>query len=1762
MINLTTIQLVTSGGTELGYLDLDDNTIVPITYSIGDIRDISKKNGSFSKSITIKGSKLNNILFNNYYDVNIIGDSTTFDINRTQFCRVLQNGVVVIDNAVLQLVSVTKQQDGNNYDEQIQYTCLVKDTAADFFTTINEKLLENLDLGLSTHVFNASNVINSFNNTVTDGYKYMMCFNPENGTDSAYTQTYPIFELEEFKPAIYAKTYFDSIFNNTNYRYKWNSLSADTIQFDKLLIPYNGDSIITDNINDQYTVKVDNSNTGSQSIKSVILSKHKFLQPVEHPVIDSVKTLINVTNETLDPSNSYAASYSAYISPNLPSNNNYVNYNYQISYKINVVNPNAYQVHYAPLDMNNGNGFQIKGDCEVDANLMITNVTTKADKAFPAISYVIKKGDVFNNGTTNLITNTIAGSIDIQPIDPNVQLQLNAILHLQMINSTYGDSHKVFTKDNATSENNVYVELVITSVNLTINSKINGTYGYGSTIDFFVPKTTITGSTYYNPFAPKTIKQSDFIKSIFTMFNLYCETDKDDSLLLNIYRRDDYYDSGTTKDWTTKIAKDNSQELIFLPELKNKKILLTYKEDSDFANKSYQDNVNEIYGQQIFTFDNEYVRDIDTHTLLFSPTPMTNLTFGAVVPMLDGTAPKCNIRILHDGGQTICRPFFIENYKYSGTSYGDTSLFFNQMPAGSTGVFDLGYSMAANFYPFISHQNDPVNPTYDINFGQCDYYFRTDDWNNTNNNLFNNHWLRTLNNINVGKMLTANFVLNENDINNMRLNDRILVNNSWWNINQIIDYNANSNDATKVELISIDEFIQKPFDFRTAKPLSDYSPQINQITFDLSRARSLFTNFISNGANVSVGGGTGNLILNPIRTGSILGSNNIIGGYFPSFVLGNANTLNNGGSVSGDNNFIQDSGNFVWGNHNTLTGTNTTGNYIWGNTNSIASGSTGTFVLGSNNSILNDINGSFVLGNNITVTGENTTYVNNLNIQSGGTLTIGDTIFDQHTFQLNSASLSTGLYEFGSNGITIASPTTFNIGNVKGWIVDSNDVLDANPTFIQYSGATNLTTPYINNAPATYFMIDSGSTLVLINTRPTLEQRRNYIYLGAIGHPNGIINVAANDPDIIMNEMSQVRAMFEPIRLINDKVFPYANGTDLKLANTAGRLFGFGIGFIPNGNIGATAINILAGAPTTFQYRTQTSGFGTSTNFIDPTQWDNNGNNVTIGNPSKQATNQRIYLLEDGEIRIQLGQTVYGTLSTAISAVQSEPFITFPNNANLGILIGILSITKQCTNLSDNNNAQFIPVSKFGEALAGSGGGGVSVATLQSTYNNSSNPEIVTNNGLGGLSIQRGSAADTDNVLSILNGAAAQTSAIDGNGNVFATSFIKTGGNSSQFLMADGSISTLSSFNEITGIGTTNLIAKWNSAFGLTNSQIFDNGNDVIVNNTTTGTTRLIVNKFNQLSNSASPTGALVLTNTGSNTIGLDLGVSQFSLSYIQSRSTINNINKNILTLNPDGGNILIGTNTDNTIDKLQVNGSANILTNLNVGSAFSATSSLIKGSSIINGDSGGTQTYLQFKNGTNLIGQIGSDTSIFSINPNDIGLMAVGANDVYLANNSSKRLVVKGGGNVLIGTTADNVVDKLQINGSLIATSIKKLSAIAGGGQTLFADGNNSVGYKVYTALLTQTGIVAPVATILENTIGTISWSRNSTGVYAATSSGLFTTNKTICFITNGNAPTIGVFEMYQSNTNTVILNSINMSSINTDVILTQATIEIRVYN
>jgi len=434
----------------------------------------------------------------------------------------------------------------------------------------------------------------------------------------------------------------------------------------------------------------------------------------------------------------------------------------------------------------------------------------------------------------------------------------------------------------------------------------------------------------------------------------------------------------------------------------------------------------------------------------------------------------------------------------------------------------------------------------------------------------------------------------------------------------------------------------------------------------------------------------------------------------------------------------------------------------------------------------------------------------------------GTIITTQENNILAANNSSTGVFEFSGLSITTPSGTTFNVGPVQGWIID-NVTEPANPTIqlIIYSGSTGNTALYVSSATETYILLTSGLTLTQQTTFPTPQQRRQNLYLGKFGHGNRqfLIN-AFNEPDSSLSPVSQLRDMFTVIKLVNDGVLASANGANLNINTSAGVLYGLGIGYVAN-KLNPNSLTISGQSPATFQYRTQTGGTPSNTTLIEPGFYDLNGVRTAIS--GTKATNQRIYLLQNGQIRIQYGQTEYNQLAAAVAALQNEVFVTFPNFRDNGILIGILSILSSASVLNDTSKAQFFSVSKFGELIGAAGG--TSTTTLQQAYNNSSEPEITINATLDGFSLKNGTG-NADNVSQLLQG-------------------INSGGTVTSFIRADGAFSGTSIYGtglsattisattyqnlpqSVSGAGTTNYIPKWTGSTGLGDSQIQDDGTQV-----------------------------------------------------------------------------------------------------------------------------------------------------------------------------------------------------------------------------------------------------------------------------------------------------------------------------------------------
>ena len=801
-----------------GQLDVAENVSVPITFNIGDIRDLTLRKGTFSKTIVLEGTKNNHELLGHYYDVNI--QAGTFNINTLTKCQVVQNGVPILDDALLQLVSVNKVQNNNSYEDEVNYTVLIKDSRAEFFTAITNANLTDLDFSDLNHVFDSSAIVASFAHTVTDGYKYVMPWSD-----------LPDYTANDFKPGIYAKTYFDRIFAVAGFTYTWSELAA--AHFDKLLIPYNGDT----NNQDYEDYRVEATNTWTTTNVQAVGQNVTFQEAIDSgwaEVIDSQGIFDPTTGEYSSPfsTNAYAGEH----------------YTYQLSIGGTISLDNTSGA-VAIMDSPYGqewNRYRVFAVISVAGQQNVIVYGSSITVGYPIASPLPTGSTTILNFADTLdiaaVTNDpfviSINAADIQILEVGVEIlgfaQQAATTQFPFPSQWFNSPPTAFVPVN--------VVLDLTTINMVILPSNN---------------IQVTGSTLVmNQYVPVEVKQSDFVKAIFQMYNLYIEQDVDNPYNLILRHRDEYYDSGAEKDWSQKLAKDKAQELMFLPDVTNKKLKLTYAPDEDSPNVAYTQATGEIYGQIEYTFDNEYVKDVDTKELLFSPTPVYRTIFGAYVPAISGQAPNVNIRILYDGGVGTCQPYDIIDFGTTG-QIGETD------------------------YPLIGHFNDPLYPTFDINFGTNDFYFYETET-LTNNNLYNLYWRRTVNQINVGKMLTAMFDLDEVDIQGLKLNDRIYIDNSWWNINKIQDYNANNNNLTKVELISVDTEIDLArFLTGAGTPIGD---TITAVGLD-SVIRSMTTN---------------NNVIMPGADVMVMGRGNTVPAGVKCVIIGNGQTLENDGMVVSD----------------------------------------------------------------------------------------------------------------------------------------------------------------------------------------------------------------------------------------------------------------------------------------------------------------------------------------------------------------------------------------------------------------------------------------------------------------------------------------------------------------------------------------------------------------------------------------------------------------------------------------------------------------------------------------------------------------------------------------------------------------------------------------------------------------------------------------------------------------------------------------------
>jgi hypothetical protein len=254
--------------------------------------------------------------------------------------------------------------------------------------------------------------------------------------------------------------------------------------------------------------------------------------------------------------------------------------------------------------------------------------------------------------------------------------------------------------------------------------------------------------------------------------------------------------------------------------------------------------------------------------------------------------------------------------------------------------------------------------------------------------------------------------------------------------------------------------------------------------------------------------------------------------------------------------------------------------------------------------------------------------------------------------------------------------TLFDVSAGSGIIVDNHTDAE-NPTItnVSWDTITGITIDSLTAETGTYiFMNINGNTFQLPNSAtPDGSDRRNYIYLGLIGHSNktNLINVF-NSPEILPSPINQLNDLTASIGSfsINGNGLTNVSGT-LQLIKFAGD------SYVNGGNFNTDASNpsiretsLLSGS--TLIYAKQDVVLGPSGNTIDPTQYDNGGTLTALSNNNKLATHRVWHEPVNNLLIFQYGQVEYDSLAEAKENFSLENYVVPNGLSQVAYLIAVV----------------------------------------------------------------------------------------------------------------------------------------------------------------------------------------------------------------------------------------------------------------------------------------------------------------------------------------------------------------------------------------------------------------------------------------------------------------------------------------------------------
>lgn len=218
-------------------LDVDPDETIDITYNIADVNNISARNSSYSKTITLPDTGNNREIFSYIYDLNFevqslegIGSNYYFNPNKKTKCTLIVDDVIIF-KGYLQLTKVNY----HSITKTITYDVTVYDNTQNLYTLIADKKLTDIDFSNLNHIYNQTNIYNSWYSSTGPYYPFIDWGKNWVWDDINGTQPNRFIKSSDFKPALPAKDIFDRIIYGVSCSY--TSTFLNSTRFKNLIVP-------------------------------------------------------------------------------------------------------------------------------------------------------------------------------------------------------------------------------------------------------------------------------------------------------------------------------------------------------------------------------------------------------------------------------------------------------------------------------------------------------------------------------------------------------------------------------------------------------------------------------------------------------------------------------------------------------------------------------------------------------------------------------------------------------------------------------------------------------------------------------------------------------------------------------------------------------------------------------------------------------------------------------------------------------------------------------------------------------------------------------------------------------------------------------------------------------------------------------------------------------------------------------------------------------------------------------------------------------------------------------------------------------------------------------------------------------------------------------------------------------------------------------------------------------------------------------------